>query len=550
MRRFAPYFLLALVWGPALVAQDLLVTEGAPYPAGALITDDEAVGGLRDYGFIAPSTQSHTLVLHFRNNRASDIAFGLITKTGAEPNHFFVNASGFLQTLPPGQATSLTIVFYRTTPGHSTATINVPHDAGGSGSSPFDINLRGTAALPEFRVSMGLAWAAPLTHDQLAPGTDRDYGMHDVNSGPTTARTFFITNTTAAAFSYSAPALAGPWWSQFVMPSGLASGVLAPGHSVSFTVAFDPTLTGAADCYLMFVHSCPATVSPFRVPLYGTGVGSQPATALIAVEQTPVGLPHGSLLDLGSIPAGQAQTMPFLARSIGGDPLVFASPSPLLFQNVSGCNVAVLQGPGAYALPAATSTTFAVSVEATVHGAFSFEMLVYSNSTPPNPYLITVTGRGVVTPSALTLLTPLGTAVAGVPLPSPPVLAVTDTFGYVYTDDFTTTVIVSIVPTTGSPGAVLAGAASVTVAGGIATFHNLQINLVGAGYQLYFQDASSTLTPATSPPFDVVAAPQPAGSTDGSTGCSMGAPLQPLPPLLLLTLALPRSLRWRRWPMV
>ena len=56
------------------------------------------------------------------------------------------------------------------------------------------------------------------------------------------------------------------------------------------------------------------------------------------------------------------------------------------------------------------------------------------------------------------------------------------------------TVSASILPGTGTPGAVLSGTTSVNAVGGIATFTNLSVNAAGAGYRLKFAHAQAGTT--------------------------------------------------------
>jgi hypothetical protein len=64
-----------------------------------------------------------------------------------------------------------------------------------------------------------------------------------------------------------------------------------------------------------------------------------------------------------------------------------------------------------------------------------------------------------------------------------------------------TTVTISIVPGTGTSGAILTGTNSTNAINGVATFNNLRISLAGTGYQL--TASGQGIAPATSSLFDV-----------------------------------------------
>jgi hypothetical protein len=71
-----------------------------------------------------------------------------------------------------------------------------------------------------------------------------------------------------------------------------------------------------------------------------------------------------------------------------------------------------------------------------------------------------------------------------------------DAFGNTATS-FTGTVVVSITPLTGTPGAVLSGTTSLAATSGVVSYSNLSINLAGVGYKLDATSGGLTTTSAT-----------------------------------------------------
>ncbi|MHC4841362.1 MAG: putative Ig domain-containing protein, partial [Planctomycetota bacterium] len=162
---------------------ELEVREGGF--SGTLITDDQAVGGLRDFGQLLEGTNSTVLDIDLYNNGVNTITFSAWTKTGTNPNEFFVITSP-ANTIAPGNRTTMQIQFNSGTSGAGvyTATINLPHTAVGSGTSPWQINVRAEAVAnnPLIQVDMTTSGGTNIPHQNPATGTARDFGNVMVGS--------------------------------------------------------------------------------------------------------------------------------------------------------------------------------------------------------------------------------------------------------------------------------------------------------------------------------------------------------------------------------
>jgi hypothetical protein len=228
--------LIGMVLAATANAQGVLeVREGGA--AGTIITDDQAVGGLRNFGQVPISTAS-PLMIHVTNTGTSPITFGVIQKIGARPGDFALGISGLVNPLPAGQSFSFAITFYRTTVGVSTSTLELTHDAASSGVSPFQINLVGEAVV--FKVTLGSPMGAAVYSLQSPVGTARDFGSQDITAGATASITFYITNVSsgpsAPTISLGAPFMAGSRWYEYVIDLTGTLSQLSPGQSTSFTV--------------------------------------------------------------------------------------------------------------------------------------------------------------------------------------------------------------------------------------------------------------------------------------------------------------------------
>lgn len=109
-------------------------------------------------------------------------------------------------------------------------------------------------------------------------------------------------------------------------------------------------------------------------------------------------------------------------------------------------------------------------------------------------------------PASISFSTQPGTATAGSPLVPQPVVTLLDAAGNA--SSFNGAVTIALKPATGTPGAVLGGAASVSAVNGIATFAGLTVDRAGTNYVLTATGASLTVD---SGPFTITAAPAPVG---------------------------------------
>ncbi|MCC6573578.1 MAG: hypothetical protein IT462_07295 [Planctomycetes bacterium] len=94
----------------------------------------------------------------------------------------------------------------------------------------------------------------------------------------------------------------------------------------------------------------------------------------------------------------------------------------------------------------------------------------------------------------------------GMPLLAQPTVQVLDDFGTLFSADNFTQVTAEIAPNTGTPGAGLTGATTLTCINGVVMFTNLQINTPGTAYRLKFT-CYPVLTQVLSEAFDVAGAP-------------------------------------------
>ncbi|MCB9893413.1 MAG: choice-of-anchor D domain-containing protein [Planctomycetes bacterium] len=387
---------------------DLEVREGGV--TGTLITDDQAVGGLRDFGQVNVSTQSTPLTIAMTNVGPTtiDVSSG-ITKSGANPADFYINASAFPASIAVGQTATFTVTFYRTTQGVSTAKLSIAHNASGSGTTPFEINLMGEAIqpIPVIEVHLSTAGGTIIPHQDPATGTIRDFGNQDVSAGATTPITIFIVNSGTGSLGLSTPDMGGTWWDQYIVNTTGMPSILAPGASTSFTVAFDPNSVGSKDAYVRIPHTDGAQPTPYYVPVLGNGTSPGPTLNLTEGSATGPSFVNGAAASGGRdfgfrlVSAGPTAALTISVNNTGtgtmtvGTPTLGGADPGEFVLNTTGMTSPVMPG---------NSTTFTIAFDPSSAGQKDATVSFTHNDTnTATPFIINVTGVGTLTSGVVTV---------------------------------------------------------------------------------------------------------------------------------------------------
>lgn len=391
---------------------------------GTVITNNQAVGGLRDFGNIPVGQQSQPLTIAVINNTAANVSFASpFTKGGANPGDFYINAGSFTNPIPVGQSTTFTITFYvapTASTGIRTATITLTHNAGGGPiNQNFVINVRANAVAAAggtIQARLNNSTGPIINHqDPATTANSRDFGDQDPNAGPTPFITIWVTNTGAGTLYMTPPDMGGTWWTEFVVDTAGFQQSLSTGQSTTFKVAFDPTSNGVKDAEVRLPCSDPAypstgTPGYFAIPVKGNGV-TPPVTPTLLVKEGGAGgqvLPHnapalGSPRDFGSqlLTAGPTAALTIYIENSGGQTLTLGMPS----LTGAASNQFVLSTTGFQtSLAAAASTTFTVAFDPTTTGQKDAQVtFIHNDNTKTSPFIINVTGNGITNAAALTV---------------------------------------------------------------------------------------------------------------------------------------------------
>ncbi len=386
---------------------DMEVREGGL--TGTLITDNQAVGGLRDFGSVTIGQQSTPLTIAITNNGTSAITIGAFTKSGTNPADFTYQAGSMTNPLPVGQTTTFTIIFYVATggtPGTKSATIAFAHNSPSPAGGSFEINVTGNAISPApgvIQVREASATGTIVTFQQAAAGTARDFGNRDINAGPTAALTIFVVNTGTGNLTLSLPVMGGTWWNQYVLDTTGFQTSLAPAASTSFTVAFDPSsVQSPCDALVRIAHNDTTQTTPFDVPVTGNGT-TTPTTPSLEVHQgtaTGPAINHNDPAattprDFGNqvITAGPTAAITITIVNGGSQTLTLGTPAKAGTQagefvlTTTGFSTSLVQ---------AASTSFTVAFDPTTVGAKTATItFTHNDTTKTSPFVINLMGNGV-----------------------------------------------------------------------------------------------------------------------------------------------------------
>jgi hypothetical protein len=167
------------------------------------------------------------------------------------------------------------------------------------------------------------------------------------------------------------------------------SPVIGPGNT-TFAVEYKVAAIGAFSFGLAITND-DANENPYTFTVRGTGV----AASLSEIDvQRPAGtsISSGSNDPQGNQIIGTPIVLSYTVANRGSANLAV---SGVTVQNPSNVRATITQTPGS-PIAGPGSTTFAIRYRITAAGAFSFNLAIANNDSDENPYIITVSGTGIV----------------------------------------------------------------------------------------------------------------------------------------------------------
>lgn len=311
------------------------------------------------------------------NTGTATLDVGTVVKGGPDAASFAIVAdtcSG--AAIAPSATCAIDITFDPAAETSYAATITIPSDAPGS---PHLVDLTGAGAP---------AGAAPVVG--VTPGTDLDFGSHQVAAGPTAPLVLTVANTGNANLDLSTTTVGGADGAMFSLGTDTCEdAVVGPGTDCSVGVLFDPSSTGAKTATLTI-----ASLNTPDIVVTLDGTGTQPG-----VSRNPASLDFGTTAVFAPSPVTRTVTV----TSSGTADLVV---SALTIQNDPAAAFSVSAGATTCSPsdPVEPSTTCTVTVEYDpgTAGTHTAQLRIASDA-PDSPH--TVDLQGTATMPGLSLST-------------------------------------------------------------------------------------------------------------------------------------------------
>ncbi len=223
------------------------------YPAATVLVD--AAGSV---DMTALSAIPQTFVI--KNLGGSELINLAVSSTGADASSYRVTQP-LLKVVPAGGSTTFTVTFAPTALGTKNAVIQI--SSNDADENPFDINVTGSALLPDIAV------------DQQ--GTDLEDNTTVVSYGnvllsTTSVKSFTIRNNGLGNLGLEGLTLSGPSAANFTLTPPALS-FLLPNATTTFDVSFTTNVVGNFNATLVINSTDPDAESLFTIPLTAVGQG-------------------------------------------------------------------------------------------------------------------------------------------------------------------------------------------------------------------------------------------------------------------------------------
>ena len=336
----------------------------------------------------APLERTFTL----RNTGSGELS-GITAQFEGAPNGTFSIATFPASILEPGAHTTFTVRFAPPEEGNFESVLRLLSND--ETRSPFDIRLRGSGAtVPDIAVEQ------PQGNNLLAGATVVNFG--DVQTAQSADRVFSVRNVGDAELSGLTLSVIGSHASDFTIVTP-PPGSLPSGESASFVLRFSPSAADTRTATARLVSNDPDE-NPFDIPLTGKALA---VPNLVVAQPADNELTHAvSNVSFGSAEVGlQSVDVVFTLRNTGSGGLTGLQAA---FSGGQSADFSIVTPP-ASTLLAGQSSTLVLRFQPAATGLRQTTLNIASNDPARNPFVITLSGQGVVVPN-LVVERPAGSA--------------------------------------------------------------------------------------------------------------------------------------------
>jgi hypothetical protein len=355
-----------------------------------------ASGGSHNFGDVSVDVDSQAVFTITNNGSAALELTGtpLVSITGSDALMFAV-VQPEASIIDAGGNTTFSITFTPTSLGAKSASISIENNDSDEGVYTINVSGNGTPSNTEINL---LANSSPV-----ASGGSYNFGIF--TTGTTSAPiTFEIENNGTEDLNLTGvPAViltdSGSGHASEFSITQPALTAITSGSSATFTITYEPTLTGAVVGVYIEIQSNDFDEANYIINLDGTGLAPAPEMDLLA-DSSP--LVDGGTHNFGSEVSGTSGTpVVFTIQNNGtGDLTLGGAPTVLITDGGSGhAGEFSITQPSSTTITPSSNTTFTITYEPTFVGAtVGVYATITNNDSDENPYVFNMTGVGAAAP--------------------------------------------------------------------------------------------------------------------------------------------------------
>jgi trimeric autotransporter adhesin len=335
--------------------------------------------GAYDFGGVIWGFSSAPETFSLVNGGTEYLSITDIFLASGDASHFIIDETAVAPSLAPGESTSFSLAFAPGGTGWKSAVVEIKFLNPGENSYTFTVTGTGQTPLPEMQLSQGA--------EELPDGSGSFEFGNVINGQQSQPAVFTIKNSGSAPLSLTYISSSDP--AVFVTDGSGMSGLLQPGETTAFEVAFKPSGVGAK-AETITVRNNDPDEDPYTFQVRGTGV---PAPA------PEINVRRGSM----NVPTGTQ------GHNFGAVVLTFPPPQvTFTMQNLGNADLqvsGVTLTPGAFilglsatppfAVTPGSSRTFTVTFAPSSPGGLTASVSIASNDSDESLYTFTLTGTGV-----------------------------------------------------------------------------------------------------------------------------------------------------------
>ena len=311
-----------------------------------------------DFGeLVLGSSQSATLVV--TNQGDADLAVSSVTLIGTNADQFSIASGGDAFTLVPQATYNVEVQFAPTAVGVKNAQVrfasNDPNE------NPKDVAVSGTGIVPDIAVTPA----------------SKNYGFVAVDAE--SLQTFTISNEGTAPLSITAITLTGDHADQFAITQGAEAVVLNSGETHPVIVAFRPLSAGAKNANLQIASDDPDE-NPLLIPL----TGNDEAPDIAAVP---------AALAFGDVAVGDSAS---LAVSLQNEGTATLEITNMAITGAQSASFSIENGGDPVALEAGQSVSVTIKFKPGILSLNATSLQVSSDDPDENPFLVPLSGTGIL----------------------------------------------------------------------------------------------------------------------------------------------------------